>query len=110
MSSSSFAYTGRILALLGGILMVVLSTLSLFESAFTIPVRSPLQDFNILGRGFELITLILGIVCIIGARYSNRLEWAIILIILGYVGGGIGGLLVLIGGVLGLVSALVKKT
>jgi len=90
--------------------MVIISALELFEWAFPLRVRSPLQDFEVLGRGFELVALILGIVCIIGARYSNRLEWAIILIILGYIGGGLGGLLVLIGGVLGLVSALVKKT
>jgi hypothetical protein len=90
--------------------MVVLGALSLLEFVFTIPFRSPLEDLNILGRGFGIIPLILGVVSIIGSKYVHRLEWAIILIILGYVGGGIGGLLVLIGGILGLVSVLIKKT
>lgn len=110
LSSATLAYTGRILVLVGGILMVIFGALSLFELVFTIPFRSPLEDLNILSRGFGIITLILGIVSIIGSKYSNRLEWAIILIIIGYVGGGLGGLLVLIGGILGLVSVLIKKT
>lgn len=110
MSSSSLAYTGRILVLVGGILMVIFGAISLLSLAFTVPFRSPLEDLNILSRGFGIITLILGIVSLIGANYVSRLEWAIILIIIGYVGGGIGGLLVLIGGILGLVSVLMKKT
>lgn len=110
MSSASLANAGRVLVLVGGVLLVLLSIVELLELAFTIPFRSPLQDLNILGRGFGVVTLILGVVSIIGAKYSHRLEWAVILIIVGYVGGGVGGLLVLVGGLLGLVSVLLKKT
>lgn len=109
LSSSSLAYAGRILVLVGGILMVLFGLLSLLSLAFTIPFRSPLEDLNILSRAYGLIPVILGIVAIIGAKYSNTLVWAIILIVIGYLGGGIGGLLVLIGGILGLVSVLIKK-
>jgi hypothetical protein len=110
LSSASLANAGRILVLVGGVLLVLLSLVELLEFAFTVPFRSPLEDLNVLGRGFGVVTLILGVVSIIGAKYSHRLEWAIILIIVGYVGGGIGGLLVLIGGILGLVTVLLKKT
>jgi hypothetical protein len=110
LSSASLAQAARILVLVGGILMVVFSALGLLELVHTIAFRSFLENLNILSRGFGLITLILGVVSIIGAKYSNRLEWAIILIIIGYVGSGLGGLLVLVGGILGLVSVLVKKT
>jgi hypothetical protein len=89
--------------------MVIFGALGLLEFVFTLPFGSPLEGLNI-GRGFGLIPLILGIVSIIGAKYVNRLEWTIILIILGFIGGGIGGLLVLVGGILGLVSVLIKKT
>lgn len=92
--------------------MIVLSLFallgSLLDVVLTIPFRSPLPGVNVVGH--ELIALILGIVAIIGARYVKRLEWAIILIIIGYFGGGIGGLLVLVGGVLALVARLIKYT
>ena len=110
MSSSSLAYAARILVLVGGILMVLFGVLSLLSLAFTFPFRSPLEDLNIISRASGLISVILGIVAIIGAKFSNTLVWSIVLIIIGYLGSGIGGLLVLIGGILGLVSVLIKKT
>ena len=54
--------------------------------------------------GFAILALILGVVAIVGSKHVTELLWAIILIIIGYVGGGIGGILVLIGGILGLIS------
>ncbi len=90
--------------------MILFGIINLLSIAFTIPFRSPLEDLNILSRAYGLIPVILGIVAILGARYSSRLVWAIVLIVIGYLGGGIGGLLVLFGGVLGLVSVLMKKT
>ena len=110
LSSIPLAYIARVLVLIGGILMVLFGIIGLLSSAFTLPFRSPLEDLNILSRAYGLIPLILGIVAIFAAKYSNRLVWAIVLIVIGYLGGGIGGLLVLLGGVLGLVSVLIKKT
>lgn len=110
MSSKSLANAGRILVLVGGILMVLFGVLNLLELAFTIPFRSPLEDLNLISRGFGVIPIILGVVAIIGAKYSDTLLWSIVLIIIGYLGGGLGGLLVLVGGILGLVSVLIKKT
>jgi len=43
---------------------------------------------------------------LIGARSVTTLVWAIVLIIVGLIGGGLGGLLVLLGGIIGLVVAL----
>ena len=57
-----------------------------------------------------IVTLICGVIAIIGARSANTLVWAIILLIVGIVGGGLGGLLVLLGGIFGLITALSKKT
>lgn len=110
LSSKSLANAGRILVLVGGILMVLFGVLNLLELAFTIPFRSPLEDLNLISRGFGVIPIILGVVAIIGAKYSDTLLWSIVLIIIGYLGGGLGGLLVLVGGILGLVSVLIKKT
>ena len=56
-----------------------------------------------------IVTIVCGIIAIIGARSAGTLVWAIILIIVGIVGGGLGGLLVVLGGIIGLVSVLAKK-
>ncbi len=57
----------------------------------------------------EIVTIVMGIIAVIGAKSVNTLVWAIVIIIVGLIGGGIAGFLVLIGGILGLVTALSKK-
>jgi hypothetical protein len=54
--------------------------------------------------GFALLPLIIGVIAVVGAKHSSELIWAIVLIVAGYIAGGIGGLLVLIGGIVGLIS------
>jgi hypothetical protein len=91
-----------ILALIGGILMVVLRLLGLLGFA----VASVLS-FGVprLFPGYEILGLILGIVAIIVSRRAREPLWAIVLIVIGIVDlQGIGALLVLLGGILGLAS------
>jgi hypothetical protein len=97
-SLGTFAYY---LALIGGVLLVVLSLLGLIGHAVTIPFQVPLTGMTF---GFALLPLILGIIAIVGAKHVTELVWAIVLIIIGFIGGGIGGILVLLGGLLGLIS------
>ena len=101
---NTLAYVGYILVLLGGILLVIFGLLGLFGTVL-IPF-SPLYYIGVAAHG--LITLIIGIVCVVGSKYVARLEWAIILLVLGFLATGIGGTLVIIGALLGLVSSLVK--
>ena len=56
-----------------------------------------------------IVTLVMGIIAIIGSRSVNTLVWAIVLIIVGLIGGGLGGLLVVLGGIFGLINLLTKK-
>ena len=84
--------------------MVVLSLLGLIGHAVTIPFQVPLTGMTF---GFALLPLILGIIAIVGAKHVTELVWAIVLIIIGFIGGGIGGILVLLGGLLGLISKYV---
>lgn len=66
---------------------------------------------NIFRWGYSyggIVSLVMGIIAIIGSRSVNTLVWAIILIIVGFIGGGIGGLLVILGGVIGLITILIK--
>ncbi|MGA2791745.1 MAG: hypothetical protein ABSF00_13390 [Candidatus Bathyarchaeia archaeon] len=92
------------LVLIGGILLVLLNILALIGHAISMPFSVPLVGMTF---GFAFLPLILGIVAIILAKRVTELEWAIVLIIVGFLGGGIGGILVLLGGLLGLISKYV---
>ena len=102
---NSLAYAGYILVLLGGVLLVLFGLLGLFGTVL-IPF-SPLYYIGVSVHG--LVTLIIGVICVIGSKYVARLEWAIILLVLGFVATGIGGTLVILGALLGLISALMSK-
>jgi hypothetical protein len=100
--ASSLAYAGYVLALVGGIIMIILGLLDIIGSPFL--AFSALSAIGALARG--IVVVIIGIICAVGAKYVKHLTWAIILIILGIVAGGIGGVLVIIGALLGLLSRL----
>jgi hypothetical protein len=106
MSEISVSRIAYILVLVGGILMVLFGLLSLIGSSF--------ESFGpFLHWGFaygSIVTIVCGVIAVIGARSVNTLVWAIVLIIVGAIGGGLGGLLVVLGGLLGLVSVATKKT
>ncbi len=82
--------------------MVVIGLLDFFSL-----VRGVFFHWEFSGGG--LVTLVCGVIAIYGARSSGNLAWAIVLIIVGGIGGGFGGFLVLLGGVLGLISAVTRK-
>ena len=106
MSELSVSRLAYILAIIGGILMVILGLLSLLGSSF--------ENFGpFLHWGFaygSIVTIVCGVIAIIGAKSATTLTWAIVLIIVGVIGGGLGGLLVVLGGLLGILTAVTKKT
>ncbi len=102
MSGTELSRVAYYLALIGGILMIVLGLIGFFGSfgAF------------IFHWGYSyggIVTLIMGIIAVIGAKNVNTLTWAIVLIVVGLIGGGLGGLLVLLGGIFGLLTTLGKR-
>lgn len=105
MANPSLGRVAYVLALVGGILLVIFSLLGLLGYAFMGMMSFGMGGFF---AGSEILSLILGIVAVIFAKRVTDLVWAIILIIIGIIieiiGGGIGGLLVLLGGILGLVA------
>lgn len=94
------AHVGFVLVAVGAVVMIVLSVLSFIGYAVALPFRSPLPALY----GNALLALVLGIVAFVGSKHVGRLLWAIVLVVIGYVGGGIGGLLILIGGILWIAS------
>lgn len=101
MAKHSLGEIAYILALVGGILMVLFALLGFLGRGVMMAFEMPGAHFAGLGA---MLGLILGIVAIVGSKHATDLVWAIVLIIVGYVGGGIGGVLVLVGGILGLVK------
>lgn len=97
--TTKLSYIGYLSALIGGILLVLFGILA-FAGSF-------LKIFSLLaflsGTIYAAIEVGMGIICIIGSKYVTNLTWAIILLIFGIIGGGIGGLLVILGALIGLV-------
>jgi len=88
------------LALLGGIVIIVLSLAALAHYPLYLPIQVPLAGYF----GIGLISLILGIVAVFGSKHVNELIWGVVLLIVGFLAGGVGGLLAIIGGLVGLLS------
>jgi hypothetical protein len=102
-SLNSLAYAGYILALIGGILLVIFGVIAIFSSPFVgFFTASILGGLSALGSG--IVTLVLGIIALAGARFVSTIVWGIVLLIVGLIAGGIGGVLVFIGALLGLIS------
>jgi hypothetical protein len=108
MSEMSVSRIAYILAIIGGILLVIFGLLSLIGSSFG-------PSFLYWGWGFAsfafggIISIVCGVIAIIGAKSAGTLLWAIVLIVVGIIGGGLGGLLVVLGGLLGLITVLTKR-
>lgn len=94
------------LALIGGVLLVIFGLLSLIGYAFIF--FGPFISFGF--AYFGIVTIICGIIAIIGAKSVTTIVWAIVLIIVGIIGSGLGGLLVILGGLIGLIAVIIKKT
>jgi hypothetical protein len=91
--------------LIGGVILVIQGLLSFVGMAFMMFMPSVLGSLG--GAFWGIIEIILGIVAIYGAKRATDLTWDIILIVVGIIGGGLGGILVLLGGIVGLVSKYV---
>jgi len=102
MAKASLGKLAYILALIGGVILVIQGLLSFVGMAFMMFMPSVLGSLG--GAFWGIIEIILGIVAIYGAKRATDLTWDIVLIVVGLIGGGLGGVLVLIGGIVGLAS------
>ena len=105
MADTSISRIAYILALIGGILLVIFGLLDLIGFTGLAIFHFSFYAFAYAG----IVAIICGVIAIIGARSASTLVWAIVLIIVGIIGGGLGGLLVVLGGLLGLIVVLTKK-
>ena len=100
MRKGSLGQLAYVLALIGGIILVIQGILSFVGMAFILFVPSIIGPLG--GSYWGIIQIVLGIIAIIGAKRATDLTWDIILIVVGVIAGGLGGLLVLLGGIVGL--------
>jgi hypothetical protein len=104
MAQTSLGQVAYYLALIGGILLVIFGLLSLFSIGFGGPA---FFYWSVYSFGYSgIVMLICGVIAVIGAKSATTLVWAIVLIVVGLIGGGLGGTLVLLGGIIGLIVAL----
>ena len=96
----TLAHVAYILVIVGGIVMIIQGILGMLGSAVMMAFGSPIGGFF----GAGIVVIILGIIAAVLSKRVNELLWAIVLIVIGFVGGSIGGFLVLIGGILGLLA------
>jgi hypothetical protein len=104
MAKASLGQLVYLLALIGGVILVIQGLLSFVGMASMMFMPPMLGSFG--GSFWGIIQIILGIVAIYGAKRATDLTWDV-LIVVGVIGGGLGGLLVLLGGILALVSKYV---
>jgi hypothetical protein len=106
-SKSSFYSLARILLIIGGLILILGAALDVvggLRGLFDL-------NFRISSLGFltgVVIAIIAGVVAFIGAGQISNTALNIILIVLGYLAGGLGGILVIIGAIVALVTKFVK--
>jgi|SRR2546425_6112018 len=108
MTSKSSLYSlGRLLLVIGGLVLIlgaVLEVVGGLGGLFDL-------NFRISSLGFltgVVIAIIAGVVAFIGAGQISNAALNIILLILGYLAGGLGGILVILGALVALITKFVK--
>jgi hypothetical protein len=86
----------RILVLIGGILLVLFGLFTVFGGSF----EPRYLGISLSGSIFGIAV---GVIALYGNTRIGEPIWAVILAVLGYFAGGLGGLLVLLGGLIALI-------
>jgi hypothetical protein len=92
-----------VLVIVGGIVLVISGIASLIGMGVLAP--------SALGyvAGGDFLQMILGVAAFFLAKRVKELVWAIVLVVIGFIGGGIGGVLVALGGIASLVAIFLKR-
>ncbi len=99
-TKTEFGELARILVLIGGVLLVVFGLFTVLGGSFEL--RN--LGFSISGSIFGIAV---GLIALYGYTRIREVVWAVILLVLGYVAGGLGGLLVALGSLIALIMRFV---
>ncbi len=117
MTSTSSLYSlarllliiGALILILGAVLEIVGGLRGLFDLTFLIPSLGFLTGLVIaIIAGIVAFAIIAGIVAFVGAGQIKNTALNIILLILGYLAWGIGGILIILGALVALVTRFIK--
>jgi len=97
----------RALILVGGVVLILGSVLQIVGSRSILDLAPNIRSLGLFTGG--IIGLIIGVLALIGASQISSPVWTIILMVLGYLVSSLGGILIFIGALIGLVTALVKS-
>ena len=95
---------GGIILILGGVLGLVLQVSSDIRGFLDLAPRVPSLGLF----ASALVGILVGVLALVGAGQISNLAWNIILLVLGFLVGSLGGILIFIGALIALVATFVK--
>jgi hypothetical protein len=105
-SNQSLRSLAKALIIVGSLVLIVGAILSAVDLRSLLDLTPSVRSLGLLTSA--LIGLIVGALALVGSMQLSSPVWMIILIVLGYLVGSLGGILIFIGALIGLVTALVK--
>ena len=93
--------------MVGGVVLILGSVLQIVGSRSILDLTPNIRSLGLFTGA--IIGLVIGVLALIGASQVSSPVWTIILMVLGYLVSSLGGILIFIGALIGLVTALVKS-
>jgi hypothetical protein len=106
-SNQSLRSLAKALIIVGALVLIVGAILSAVNLRSLLDLTPNVRSLTLFTSA--LIALIVGALALVGSTQVSSPVWMIILIVLGYLVGSLGGILIFIGALIGLVTALVKS-
>jgi hypothetical protein len=106
-SNQSLRSLARALIIVGAIVMIIGAILQAVDMRSLLDLTPNVRSLGLFTSA--LIALVVGALTLVGSMQVSSPVWMIILLVLGYLVGSLGGILVFIGALIGLVTALVKS-
>jgi len=106
-TNKSLHTLARLLLIVGGVILILGAMLNVvggIRGLLDIAPRVPSLDL----LTSAIIGIIVGVLALIGAGQISNPAWSIILLVLGFLVGSLGGILVFIGALIALVATFVK--
>ena len=93
--------------MVGGVVLILGSVLQIVGSRSILDLTPNIRSLGLFTGA--IIGLIIGVLALIGASQVSSPVWTINLMVLGYLVSSLGGILIFIGALIGLVTALLKS-
>jgi len=100
-SKPTLVKAAKIIVIVGAILMISLSIMSIAGRILALPFYAPI---GLTSGAYIFASLFGGILALILSRKVGGMIWTLIVIGIGIIGGGLGGLLVFIGGIIAIIA------